>query len=147
MVPATELSVPGGGRALDAAIQVHSDASGRGLRRSACQRGDGLVSSSSMSKERKRRPKGECTIPPAFPPDAIGEFVLKRSHGEERAIREYVEWQARGEKVTHAEKIMTERLRDRRLDAWDVRTNKERYWVITNPRNLYSQELFPSLDY
>jgi uncharacterized protein with PIN domain len=28
-----------------------------------------------------------------------------------------------------------------------VRTDKERYWVITNPTNLYSQELFPSLDY
>jgi hypothetical protein len=33
------------------------------------------------------------------------------------------------------------------MDAWDVRTNKNRWWVITNPTNLYSQRLFPSLDY
>ena len=28
-----------------------------------------------------------------------------------------------------------------------MRTTKGRWWVITNPTNLYSQELFPSLDY
>jgi hypothetical protein len=101
-----------------------------------------------MKERKRRRPSpDECVIPPAFPRQAIGAFVLKRSDGEERSVREYVEWQARGEKVTHAEKITTERLWDRRLDAWDVRTDKDRYWVITDPTNLYSQELFPSLDY
>jgi hypothetical protein len=82
-----------------------------------------------------------------MPPEAMGQFVLGRSEREERAIREYVEWQAHGESVTHAEKVKTERLRDRKLDAWDVRTDKDHYWVITNPTNLYSQSLFPSLDY
>ena len=32
-------------------------------------------------------------------------------------------------------------------NVWDVRTNKDRYWVITNPDNLYSQKLSPSMDY
>lgn len=35
----------------------------------------------------------------------------------------------------------------RRLEAWDVYTNKNRWWVITSPTNLYSQALFQSLDY
>ncbi len=96
---------------------------------------------------KRRRPKGECVIPPAMPPEALGQFVLHRVEHEERAIRDHVEREARGEQVTHAEKVKTERLRDRQLDAWDVRTDKDRYWVITNPTNLYSQSLFPSLDY
>jgi hypothetical protein len=32
-------------------------------------------------------------------------------------------------------------------DCWDVHTNKDRYWVITSPSNLYSQHYFPSLDF
>jgi hypothetical protein len=31
--------------------------------------------------------------------------------------------------------------------TWDVHTTGDRYWVITNPTNLYSQQLFPSMDY
>ena len=31
--------------------------------------------------------------------------------------------------------------------CWDVHTNKDRYWVITSPTNLYSQHYFPSLDF
>src|SRR5258708_3020689 len=33
------------------------------------------------------------------------------------------------------------------MDAWDVYTDKARWWVITSPTNLYRQDLFPSLDY
>jgi len=43
--------------------------------------------------------------------------------------------------------MTTEVVLGRRLDAWDVHTDKGRWWVITSPTNLYSQELFPSLDY
>jgi hypothetical protein len=32
-------------------------------------------------------------------------------------------------------------------DCWDVHTNKDRYWVITCPTNLYPQKYFPSLDF
>lgn len=66
---------------------------------------------------------------------------------ERRAIREYVELEAPEEKVTHLEKVTTERLFDRKLDAWDVWTDKDRYWVITNPTNLYLQSEFRSLDF
>jgi hypothetical protein len=73
--------------------------------------------------------------------------MIKRAVHEEQLIREYVELQAKGEKVVHLEKVATERLRERRLDAWDVRTGKERYWIITDPTNLYRQEDFQSLDF
>jgi hypothetical protein len=55
--------------------------------------------------------------------------------------------QAPDEMVTHAERITTEYVLGRKLEGWDVRTDKSRWWVITSPMNLYSQELFPSLDY
>lgn len=32
-------------------------------------------------------------------------------------------------------------------DIWDVHTDKERWWVITEPTNLYSQTQFPNIDY
>lgn len=32
-------------------------------------------------------------------------------------------------------------------EMWDVTTDQDRWWVITNPTNLYSQQHFPSLDY
>lgn len=34
-----------------------------------------------------------------------------------------------------------------RFEIWDVTTDKNRWWVITNLTNLYSQKHFPSLDY
>jgi hypothetical protein len=63
-----------------------------------------------------------------------------------RAVSDYVEIQAR-EKVQHAERVMTEHILGRDHDCWDVHTNKDRYWVITSPTNLYSQHYFPSLDF
>ena len=78
---------------------------------------------------------------------SLRRHVLRRLPHEERTIRQYVEIQTRGERVTHLEKITTERIGTRRLDAWDVHTGRERYWVITDPTNLYLQKDFPSLDY
>jgi hypothetical protein len=89
----------------------------------------------------------EHIIPGPPPYEAIQKAVLKQPEHEERSIREYVEIEASRETVIHLEKVMSEPLFDRRLDAWDVTTNKDRYWVITEPTNLYSQNLFPSLDY
>src|SRR5439155_11593286 len=106
-----------------------------------------------MARRRKRPPRkrtpspllndsGEHTIPKPLPERLLADFLITRPRHEERYVREYVESQARQEKVTHLEKIKTERLRTRALDAWDVRTTRDRYWVITNPTNLYSQKLF-----
>src|SRR3546814_8543576 len=67
---------------------------------------------------------------------------LKREHElEETGNTELVE-----EFVQHAEKIKTERVMGTDYSVWDVHTNLNRWWVITNPPNLYSPVLMPSLD-
>lgn len=66
---------------------------------------------------------------------------------QKRHVTEYVEIEARGEKVRRAEKVSTERNSMGSHDVWDVETNKDRYWVITDPTNLYSQSDFKSMDY
>ena len=88
-----------------------------------------------------------CKIPPP-PPDKhfLSSYTLN-NRADEHSIREYVERQAQDEKVEHAEKVKTERFFDRIYDCWDVHTDKNRWWVITSPTNLYSQKHFPSLDY
>lgn len=92
--------------------------------------------------------KSDCTIPPELPHDALPGLMFKRDDAETAEIASYVEWQARGEEtVTHAEKITTESAAGQKYDAWDVHTDKARWWVITPPTNLYSQKLMPSLDY
>lgn len=90
---------------------------------------------------------GEHTIPTPLPDHVLSDFTLGSPEHEERRIREYVEVQAAPERVVHLEKLKSEQLRTRTLDAWDVRTDRNRYWVITNPTNLYSHEHFPSLDF
>ena len=105
-----------------------------------------------MGKPRKssgsrKSQRGKHTIPHRVSVKAINQSTVRRSQHEERAIREYIEWQSPREKVTHLEKVHTESVYERRVDAWDVWTTRGRYWVITNPTNLYSQALFPSLDY
>lgn len=59
----------------------------------------------------------------------------------------YIESQTHGEKVQLAEKVKSERVLERDIDCWDVHTDRNRYWVLTSPTNLYSQTAFPSLDY
>jgi hypothetical protein len=52
------------------------------------------------------------------------------------------------EDVIHAEKVTTESLcGGHRYDVWDIHATDGRWWIITNPTNLYSQEEFPSMDY
>ena len=65
-------------------------------------------------------------------------------HGEE-TIRDYVELQA-GEQVVHVEKAASERVGPVRHDIWDVHCESSRWWVVTNPTNLYAQRDFKSRD-
>lgn len=66
---------------------------------------------------------------------------------QKRNVTEYVELEAKGEKVKRAEKVASEKNFDLTHDVWDVETDKDRYWVITEPTNLYSHSDFPSMDY
>lgn len=113
-----------------------------------------------VSKPSKRAPSqparaaksdgDECVIPPRATDEALNLFKFDAGNEHEAdRIAKYVEWQCSkdGERVTYLEKVKTENVFGANYDCWNVRTDKERYWVITTPTNLYSQELFPSLDY
>lgn len=82
-----------------------------------------------------------------MPHDALPHLLFERNLEEERSIKSYMEWQSPGERLTHCEKVASETVLGRRMDAWDVYTDKARWWVVTQPTNLYRQDLFPSLDY
>jgi hypothetical protein len=89
----------------------------------------------------------DCVIPPRIPPEVLKDFVLSGEAEDERqSIRDYVALEAH-EKVLHVERVNRERIFGREYEVWDVHTDKSRWWVITSPTNLYSQELFPSADY
>jgi hypothetical protein len=92
----------------------------------------------------------ECTLPPdhPLPADQLGRYSPERDFYAEKEIAEYVEGQARGEEaVQNVERVKTEYVMGTPYEIWDVSTDKDRWWVITNPTNLYSQKHFPSLDY
>jgi hypothetical protein len=92
--------------------------------------------------------RSDCTVPPALPKAELRHLLFRQSGHEAQRISDYVEWQAHGEEeVLHAEKVASERVFGRQYDVWDVHTDKERWWVVTNPTNLYSQTLMPSIDY
>lgn len=61
-------------------------------------------------------------------------------------IVDYLSSEVPDQCVTHLEKVKTEYVLGRELDAWDVHTDRHRYWVVTNPAYVYSQKQFPSLD-
>jgi hypothetical protein len=48
--------------------------------------------------------------------------------------------------VEHLEKVASEQVWGRRHDVWDVHSNNGRWWVVTNPMNLYTQDDFRSMD-
>jgi hypothetical protein len=59
--------------------------------------------------------------------------------------RSYVEREAH-EQVVHLEKAASELVGPIRHDIWDVHCTDSRWWVITEPANLNSQEDFKSRD-
>lgn len=104
--------------------------------------------SSNGNKKKGSVSTDDCVIPTALPKEELHKLLFKSSEREAQQIKDYVEWQARGEeKVLHAEKVASERVISQEYDVWDVHTDKERWWVVTSPMNLYSQTLMPSLDY
>jgi hypothetical protein len=73
---------------------------------------------------------------------------------EERAIRQYVEGQNRNDedpddpdyKVVLVQKVASRRLLGRDHEIYDVHTPTDRWWVITEMTNLYTQADFPNFD-
>lgn len=70
---------------------------------------------------------------------------MRATKRQKDEIRAYVEAQAH-EPVVHLEKAVSEMVGPVHHDIWDVHCAASRWWVITNPTNLYTQEDFKSRD-
>lgn len=70
---------------------------------------------------------------------------LDASSQEKQEIQEYVEARAQ-EAVVHLEKAASELVGPARHEIWDVHCDDNRWWVVSNPTNLYSQADFKSRD-
>jgi hypothetical protein len=75
--------------------------------------------------------------------------VPQTADWEERNIRQYVESQLHDDEdgVTLVQRFGQEKVLGRTHLMYDVHTLKRRWWVITDPTNLYDQQRFPELDY
>jgi hypothetical protein len=102
-----------------------------------------------MATKKKRPRTDDCVLPPHHPLPAreLSQYSVDGDPHTENDIASYVQGQARDETVQHVEKIKEEFVLGGKYEIWDVITEKDRYWVITNLTNLYSQKYFPSLDY
>lgn len=66
---------------------------------------------------------------------------------ERRWVEDYLRSQSGPDfAVEHVEKLTSEYVMGRQHDVWDAHTNEGRWWVITNPTNLYSQDAIKSMD-
>jgi hypothetical protein len=70
---------------------------------------------------------------------------MRASTREREAVRTYVEQEAQ-EPVVHLEKAASELVGSVRHDIWDVHCESSRWWVVTQPTNLYDQADFKSRD-
>jgi hypothetical protein len=70
---------------------------------------------------------------------------MRSSKRERDAVREYVESQVHDE-VVHLEMSASELVGLVTHDIWDVHCAESRWWVVTNPTNLYDQRDFKSRD-
>ena len=94
------------------------------------------------------QPEDKCVVHEhPVPPEMLARYSPERDPDAELDIANYVHGQARDETVQHVELVKTEYTMDEVFDIWDVTTDKDRWWVLTNMTNLYSQKHFPSLDY
>jgi hypothetical protein len=90
----------------------------------------------------------ECVIHDhPVPPEELHRYSVIRDPAAEKDIADYVASQARDEEVKHVERVKTEYVAGTTYEIWDVSTDKNRWWVLTNGTNLYNQKFFPSLDY
>ncbi|MCS3738245.1 hypothetical protein [Rhizobium sp. BK661] len=72
--------------------------------------------------------------------------MLGATDEEREEVAGYFKWQAPDLTITFLQKVYSEAVLGHVHDVWDIHTDKDRWWVITNPTNLYSQEQFPNLD-
>ncbi len=72
--------------------------------------------------------------------------MLPSTEEEKANVTAYYLSQSRNAEVRFLQKVYAETLIGHRHDVWDVHASDGRWWVITNPTNLYSQAQFPNMD-
>lgn len=72
--------------------------------------------------------------------------MLAATPEEADRVTEYMNWQAPDLTIEMIQKVYSENVLSSTHDVWDVHTNEDRWWVITEPMNLYSQTQFPNMD-
>jgi hypothetical protein len=65
---------------------------------------------------------------------------------ERQLVVDYMGSQAPELTVEFLQKVYVENVLSHQHAVWDVHTDVDRWWVITNPTNLYSQAQFPNMD-
>lgn len=71
----------------------------------------------------------------------LGEHARAKSD-----VERYLESQLPDQKVEHLERVGIEHVAGHRHEIWDAHVGGERWWVVTNPTNLYPQVDFKSRD-
>jgi hypothetical protein len=73
--------------------------------------------------------------------------VMETPAHERRQIEDYLRSQSGDDfEIEHVEKLTSEYVIGNQYDVWDAHTSDGRWWVITNPVNLYSQDQIKSMD-
>lgn len=72
--------------------------------------------------------------------------MLPATEKEIEHVTKYMNSQAPDLTVQHVQKVYSENVLQVRHDVWDVHTDVDRWWVITEPMNLYAQDQFPNMD-
>jgi hypothetical protein len=104
------------------------------------------------AKKTRKKISDDCVIPTRPKPEFLRASLVERSPREEADIISYFEWQsAQAPKgpalVEHLELVKSEIVFGQEYKVWDVHATDGRWWIVTNPTNLYSQEHIPSLDF
>lgn len=72
--------------------------------------------------------------------------MLSATQEEIDHVTEYMRSQAPDLTVEFVQKVYSENVLHVRHEVWDVHTDVARWWVITEPMNLYAQDQFPNMD-
>lgn len=72
--------------------------------------------------------------------------MLNASPEEKQDVVRYFLSQSPDAEVRFAQKVYAESVMGHTHAVWDVHASDGRWWIITNPKNLYSQEQFPNMD-
>src|SRR4029450_6864373 len=72
--------------------------------------------------------------------------MLKATKHEREYALNYIADLMPEETVQLAQEVYSELLHGAKHDIWDVQTDRERLWVITNPTKGYFQDQFPNMD-